>query len=35
MTPEQVKSNAAVSEWIPSADELAEIDAIVPPPRAA
>jgi aryl-alcohol dehydrogenase-like predicted oxidoreductase len=35
MTPEQVKGNAAVSEWIPSADELAEIDAIVPPPRAA
>jgi aryl-alcohol dehydrogenase-like predicted oxidoreductase len=30
MTPEQVKANAATSEWIPSADELAEIDAIVP-----
>jgi aryl-alcohol dehydrogenase-like predicted oxidoreductase len=29
---EQVKANAAASAWIPSADELAEIDAIVPPP---
>jgi aryl-alcohol dehydrogenase-like predicted oxidoreductase len=29
---EQVKANAAASEWIPSADELAEIDRIVPPP---
>ena len=32
MTPEQVKYNAAAGEWIPSADELAEIDRIVPPP---
>jgi aryl-alcohol dehydrogenase-like predicted oxidoreductase len=32
MSPEQVKANAAAAEWIPSADELAEIDAIVPPP---
>jgi aryl-alcohol dehydrogenase-like predicted oxidoreductase len=32
MTTEQVKSNAAAAEWIPSADELAEIDRIVPPP---
>jgi aryl-alcohol dehydrogenase-like predicted oxidoreductase len=32
MTPEQVKANAAASEWIPSEDELAEIDQIVPPP---
>jgi aryl-alcohol dehydrogenase-like predicted oxidoreductase len=32
MTPEQVKANAAASDWIPSAAELAEIDAIVPPP---
>jgi aryl-alcohol dehydrogenase-like predicted oxidoreductase len=32
MNPEQVKANAAASEWIPSADELAEIDEIVPPP---
>jgi aryl-alcohol dehydrogenase-like predicted oxidoreductase len=32
MNPEQVKANAAAAEWIPSADELAEIDAIVPPP---
>jgi aryl-alcohol dehydrogenase-like predicted oxidoreductase len=34
MTPEQVKANAAASEWIPSAAELAEIDQIVPPPSA-
>jgi aryl-alcohol dehydrogenase-like predicted oxidoreductase len=32
MTPEQVKANAAASEWIPSAAELAQIDEIVPPP---
>jgi len=32
MSPEQVKANAAAAEWIPSAGELAEIDAIVPPP---
>jgi aryl-alcohol dehydrogenase-like predicted oxidoreductase len=32
MTPEQVKANAAAGEWIPNADELAQIDAIVPPP---
>ena len=33
MTPEQVKANAAASEWIPSAAELAGIDQIVPPRR--
>ncbi|HEY6296718.1 MAG TPA: aldo/keto reductase [Streptosporangiaceae bacterium] len=32
MNPEQVKANVAASEWIPSAQELAEIDQIVPPP---
>jgi aryl-alcohol dehydrogenase-like predicted oxidoreductase len=32
MTPEQVKANAAAGEWIPDPDELAQIDAIVPPP---
>jgi aryl-alcohol dehydrogenase-like predicted oxidoreductase len=32
MNPEQVKANAAASEWIPSEAELAEIDEIVPPP---
>jgi aryl-alcohol dehydrogenase-like predicted oxidoreductase len=32
MTPEQVKANAAAGEWVPDPDELAEIDAIVPPP---
>jgi aryl-alcohol dehydrogenase-like predicted oxidoreductase len=30
MTPEQVKANAAASEWIPADAELAEIDEIVP-----
>ena len=35
MTPEQAKANAAASEWIPSAAELAEIDQIIPlPPRS-
>jgi aryl-alcohol dehydrogenase-like predicted oxidoreductase len=34
MTPEQVKANAAASEWIPTAAELAEIDQIFPPPPA-
>ena len=34
-TPEQVKANAAASEWTPSAAELAEIDRIVPPPASA
>ncbi len=32
---EQVKANAAAAEWIPSAAELAEIDAIVPPPSVS
>jgi aryl-alcohol dehydrogenase-like predicted oxidoreductase len=31
-TSEQVKANAATAEWIPSAEELTEIDRIVPPP---
>jgi aryl-alcohol dehydrogenase-like predicted oxidoreductase len=29
---EQVKANAAAADWVPSAGDLAEIDAIVPPP---
>ena len=33
-TPEQVKANAAASDWIPSAADLAELDLIVPPPVA-
>jgi aryl-alcohol dehydrogenase-like predicted oxidoreductase len=33
-SPEQVKSNAAAAEWTPTADELAQIDAIVPAPTA-
>jgi aryl-alcohol dehydrogenase-like predicted oxidoreductase len=31
MTPDQVKANAAATDWIPSADQLAEINQIVPP----
>ncbi len=34
MTAEQVKANAAASDWIPSAAELTAIDEIVPPPAA-
>jgi len=32
---EQVKANAAAADWIPAGAELAEIDAIVPPPPPA
>src|ERR1700733_3171423 len=32
MNPEQVKANANAAEWIPSADELNEIDALAPRP---
>jgi aryl-alcohol dehydrogenase-like predicted oxidoreductase len=32
---EQVKANAAAAEWVPSAEEMAEIDALVPPPAGA
>src|SRR6516165_10609295 len=35
MTAEQVKANAAAADWIPAGAELAEIDAIVPPPPPA
>ena len=34
MTAEQVKANVAAADWVPSAADLAEIDAIVPPPAA-
>ncbi|HEY6276473.1 MAG TPA: aldo/keto reductase [Streptosporangiaceae bacterium] len=30
--PEQVKANAAASDWVPTADELADLDRVVPPP---
>jgi aryl-alcohol dehydrogenase-like predicted oxidoreductase len=33
-TAEQVKANAAAGDWLPSAAELAEIDAIVPAPES-
>jgi aryl-alcohol dehydrogenase-like predicted oxidoreductase len=32
---EQVKANAAAADWVPSAGELADIDAIVPPPATS
>jgi aryl-alcohol dehydrogenase-like predicted oxidoreductase len=31
-TPEQVRRNAQAARWVPSAQDLAELDAIVPPP---
>jgi aryl-alcohol dehydrogenase-like predicted oxidoreductase len=31
-SPEQVKANAAAGDWVPTAEQLAEIDEIVPPP---
>ncbi len=31
-SPEQVKANAAAASWIPSADELADLDRLVPGP---
>jgi aryl-alcohol dehydrogenase-like predicted oxidoreductase len=30
-TAEQMKANAAASEWIPSAEDLADLDRVVPP----
>lgn len=33
--PEQVLANAAAGDWVPTTAELAEIDAIVPPPPTA
>src|SRR5579875_332077 len=32
MSREQVKSNAAAGDWIPSPEQLADIDRLVPPP---
>jgi aryl-alcohol dehydrogenase-like predicted oxidoreductase len=31
-TPEQVKANAAASDWIPTTDDLAGLDRVLPPP---
>ena len=31
-TPEQVKANAAAAEWIPTAEDLADLDRVVPSP---
>ena len=33
-SPEQVKANAAAGRWEPTAEQLAAIDAIVPPPAS-
>ena len=33
-SPEQVKANAAAADWIPSAEDLADLDRLMPPPRA-
>ena len=32
-SPEQVHANAAAASWVPGADDLAELDAIFPPPE--
>jgi aryl-alcohol dehydrogenase-like predicted oxidoreductase len=32
-TPEQVRANAAASRWVPTEDDLAELDEIAPTPR--
>jgi aryl-alcohol dehydrogenase-like predicted oxidoreductase len=34
-SPEQVKANVVAAEWVPSAEELAEIDMLLPPPGRA
>jgi aryl-alcohol dehydrogenase-like predicted oxidoreductase len=34
-SPEQVKANAAAAAWIPSADELADLNRIVPGPGSS
>ena len=34
-SPEQVKANAAAASWIPSADEIADLDRIAPGPAAS
>jgi aryl-alcohol dehydrogenase-like predicted oxidoreductase len=33
-SPEQLKANAAAGEWVPSPQELSEINAIAPAPAA-
>ena len=33
MSPEQVKANAAAGDWVPTAEQRAELDRIVPPPK--
>jgi len=31
---EQVKANAAAADWIPTAEDLADLNRVIPPPRA-
>ncbi len=33
-SPEQVKANVVAAEWVPSAEDLAEIDTVLPPGQA-
>ena len=33
MSPEQVKANAVAGDWVPTAEQRAELDRIVPPPE--
>jgi len=33
-TAEQVKANAAAADWIPSAEDLADLDRLIPPSKA-
>jgi aryl-alcohol dehydrogenase-like predicted oxidoreductase len=32
MSPEQVKANAMAGEWVPTPEQRAELDKVVPPP---
>jgi aryl-alcohol dehydrogenase-like predicted oxidoreductase len=34
-SPEQVKANAAAASWVPSAEDLADLDRVVPAPAAS
>jgi aryl-alcohol dehydrogenase-like predicted oxidoreductase len=34
-TAEQVKANAAAADWIPTAEDLADLNQVMPPPRSA
>jgi len=34
MSAEQAKANAAAADWIPTPEDLADLNRVVPPPRA-